>query len=320
MDEDDDRLGPRDGPPSKQVTLRPMARLIASRYHLAEPLGSGGYGDVYSAFDERTERLVAVKVFHRCDSETVREDFLKEAQRTATVAHPHVVRVYDAGFDGSDPYLVMELLEGPTVGSMIAARGAMGSNKALTIAERMLRGLIHIHGCGLLHGDLKPANVFVTTQRQVKLIDFGISRRSNDQSDETEVRGTPPYVPPEVILGDPADVRSDVYAVGLVLYAMLAGRHAYDQRVNAVQTFHEVLAGSAPPLSVHRPSLSSDIVAFVAKAMAREPSDRFRDATAMREAIRPLLESVRDQPSTPPPSIIEPVDGELSSARTIDTE
>jgi len=297
-----------------------MARLLAGRYHLAERLGSGGYGDVYSAFDERTERSVAVKVFHRCDSETVREDFLEVAQRTATVAHPHVVRVYDAGFDGSEPYLVMELLEGPTVGSMIAARGAMSSNKALSIAERMLRGLIHIHDCGLLHGDLKPANVFVTTQRQVKLIDFGISRRSSDAPDETEVRGTPPYVPPEVILGDPADVRSDVYGVGLVLYAMLAGRHAYDHRVNAVQTFHEVLAGNAPGLDVLRPALSSEIVAFVARAMAREPSDRFRDATTMREAIRPLLDAAREPLSTPPPSIVEPIDGELSSTHTIDTE
>ncbi len=293
---DEKPVGP-DGPPSRQVTLRPMARLVAERYHLAETIGVGGYGKVYLAFDEKTERSVAVKIFHRCDSPAERSDFLKEAQRTATVAHPQVVRVYDAGFDEDEPYLVMELLEGQTVGARIAARGAMASSQALTIAERMLRGLIHIHDHNLLHGDLKPSNVFITKQRQVKLIDFGISRRCLDQSDEHEVRGTPPYVPPEVIVGDRADERSDVYGVGLVLYAMLAGRPAYDRRVNAVQTFHEVLAGKAPPLDAHRPSLRPEVVAFVAKAMAREPKDRFRDAAVMREALRPVLEEVRAKPS-----------------------
>lgn len=306
VESSDETPGGRDGPPSRQVTLRPMARLLAGRYHLADTIGVGGYGKVFAAFDERTERTVAVKVFHHCDSASDQQDFLKEAQRTATVAHPSVVRVYDAGFDGDEPYLVMELLEGHTVGARIAARGAMASSKALTIADRMLRGLAHIHDHGLLHGDLKPSNVFITQQRQVKLIDFGISRRCTEQSDEHEVRGTPPYVAPEVILGERADERSDVYGVGLVLYAMLAGRPAYDQRANAVQTFHEVLAGKAPRLDAHRPNLRAELVDFVAKAMAREPADRFRDTSEMRAALRPLLDYARAQPSVHPPAMEEP--------------
>lgn len=295
----------QDGPPSRQVTLRPMARLLAGRYHLADTIGVGGYGKVFAAFDERTERTVAVKVFHHCDSPDEQQDFLEEAQRTATVAHPSVVRVYDAGFDGDEPFLVMELLEGQTVGARIAARGAMASSKALTIADRMLRGLIHIHDHDLLHGDLKPSNVFIT-QGQVKLIDFGISRRASDQSDEHEVRGTPPYVAPEVILGERADERSDVYGVGLVLYAMLAGRPAYDRCANAVQTFHEVLKGKAPRLDARRPNLRAELVHFVAKAMAREPVDRYRGASEMRDALRPLLEYARAQPSVHPPAMEEP--------------
>jgi serine/threonine protein kinase len=310
----------REGPPSRQVTVRPTARLLAGRYHLADRIGAGGYGEVYAAFDEQTERTVAVKIHPRCDSAQARADFLKEAQRTATVAHPSVVRVYDAGFDGAEPYLVMELIEGQTVATRIAARGAMASRSALTIANRMLRGLIHIHEQDLLHGDLKPSNVFLTHDRQVKLIDFGISRRCAEPSDEHDVRGTPPYVPPEVILGEHADERSDVYGVGLVLYAMLAGRSAYQQRVNVVQTFHEVLAGQAPSLDALRPSLREALVAFVAKAMAREPVDRFRDASAMRHALGPLLASARENPSVHPPSVEQPIEGSISGAVRFDTE
>lgn len=312
MGEDDDRRPSDDGPPSRQVTVRPTARVLAERYHLAECIGQGGYGRVHAAFDERTERTVAVKIFHRRDSERRREDFLKEARRTATVSHPCVVRVYDAGFDGDEPYLVMELLEGQTVAHQIAARGAMASSKALSIAHRMLRGLIQIHARDILHGDLQPSNVLVTKHRQVKLIDFGISRRRTDQSDEDAVRGAPPYVPPEVILGDPADVRSDLYGVGLVLYVMLAGRPAYEQRSNPVQTFHEVLGGRAPKLDAHRPTLPPAVVDFVARAMAPEPHDRFPDAGAMRDALRPLLEAARERPSVHPPSTVQPVSSSIS--------
>ncbi|MBO6940794.1 MAG: hypothetical protein JJ863_37815 [Deltaproteobacteria bacterium] len=118
-----------------------------------------------------------------------------------------------------------------------------------------------------------------------------------------------------MILGDPADVRSDVYGVGLVLDAMLAGRHAFERRSNSVQTFHDVLAGSAPRLDVHRLSLPATVADFVAAAMAREPTDRFRDATARREAIRPVLDAMREQASAPPPSIEQPIDGSLQPDR-----
>ncbi|MAQ14857.1 MAG: hypothetical protein CMN30_08685 [Sandaracinus sp.] len=280
----------------------PAPRVVAGRYRLGVRVGRGGFGDVYGAHDERTDRRVAVKVMPPTEmGDKARAMFLKEAARTARVSHPGIVEVYDAGFDDATPYLVMELLVGQTVSERLAARGPMGSARALSIVDRVLEALVALHAGDVLHGDIQPANVFLTRGGLVKLIDFGLSRRWAAQSDEYDIRGTPPYIPPEVILGEGPDPRSDLYSVGLLAFAMLAGQDAYVVRTNIVQVFYDVLAGSAPSVADFRPSVSPAVVALVTKAMALHRKDRYQDARAFRRALAPLLRLAHERPSSRPP-------------------
>ncbi len=279
---------------SEHPTLRPLTRVIADRYRLEAIAGRGGQADVFAAFDCHTQRQVALKLFAACPRDAA-ERLLEEARRTAAVANPHVVAIFDAGLDGDLPFLVMELLEGQTLGQRLAEVGLMTVGQALHLTDRVLRGLTHIHAKGFLHADLKPSNVFLTEDWRVKIIDFGISRAhfGGGEGDHRTIVGTAPYLAPEVILAHEPNARSDVYGVGLLLYSMLTGRPAYRPRANPVDTFREVMSGSAKPLARCRPDLSPTIVAIVERAMAIDPEDRFESAHAMRDTLRPHVSVFR---------------------------
>ncbi len=273
-------------------TVRPALRVIADRYRLDSVVGEGGYGEVFAAYDQRTKRLVALKLFSRSGDGSSHEPerLLEEARRTAAVAHPNVVRVFDAGVDGVLPFLVMELLDGQSLKEQLAIWGAAPVSEAIHTVSGILRALTHVHASSILHADLKPSNVFLTDDRQVKLIDFGISRALTVSGQmEGRICGTPPYMAPETILGKEPDERTDVYGAGVLLYAMLAGRPAYRHQDDTRATFRGILSGDAPSPSSLRPSLPRGLVAVVERAMAVDPARRFESAAAMRKALAPFI-------------------------------
>src|SRR5262245_55616614 len=192
-------------------------------------------GVVYQAFDERLRRAVALKTMLGLEGdELARKRFWREARAAASVNHPNVCQIYDVGEDGGVLFITMELLEGRPLAEDLA-RGPLSVDQAVPIAADMLAALGAIHTRGIVHRDLKPSNVFVTAHG-VKLLDFGLARPELDRNPESAidltqsglVMGTPRYMAPEQVTGDPVDARADLFAAGAILFEMLAGRPAFN--------------------------------------------------------------------------------------------
>src|SRR5512139_3453214 len=220
------------------MSLEPGASL--GPYVVVAPLGSGGMGEVYRARDERLGRDVAVKVLPAAlagDPERLRR-FANEARAAAAISHPNVLAVYDVETAGT-PYVVFELLEGETLREHLSG-GAVAPARAAEIAAQVARGLAAAHDKGIVHRDLKPDNVFLTRDGQVKILDFGLARvlEAPSGADLTAaptlertaagtILGTSGYMSPEQVRGLPAEPRSDVFALGILLYEMLTGQRAF---------------------------------------------------------------------------------------------
>jgi TolB-like protein/tetratricopeptide (TPR) repeat protein len=246
-------------------------------------------GVVYEADDTRLKRTVALKLMLSLEhDETSRRRFWREAQAAASVNHPHVCQVYEVGEDGGRLFIAMELLEGEPLNKTLR-RGPLSVDQALPIAVDMLAALAAIHGRGIVHRDLKPSNVFFTAHG-VKLLDFGLARpelqNTQDSLDSLThsgaIFGTPGYMAPELITGEPGDARSDLFAVGAILFEMLAGRPAFGGRtmlavVNATLTEQPpALAGSPAVAAVDR---------VIRRALAKNPAGRPESAQAMLKEL-----------------------------------
>ena len=267
--------------------------LVAGRYRLRELLGTGGMADVYDAVDERLERPVAVKVLRpdMAAREDVRLRFESEARSAARLIHPNVVSVFDWGEDddGALPYLVMERLPGETLADRMQASDALDTTWVLRVAGDVLLALGAAHTAGLVHRDVKPANVLLAADGCAKVADFGIAKSlevaaAADLTSTNQVIGTPAYVAPERILGQPASPQSDLYAVGVLLYEALAGRKPFAGDTPVAMAYaiqHETPA----PLAELRPDLSKPVVDAVERAMDRDPARRFDTAAAMASAL-----------------------------------
>ncbi len=258
-------------------------------YAIRRKLGAGGMGVVYEADDERLKRTVALKLMLSLDhDETARRRFWREAQAAASVNHPHVCQVYEVGEDNGRLFIAMELLEGEPLNKTLR-RGPLSVNQALPIALDMLAALSAIHASGIVHRDLKPSNVFLA-RHGVKLLDFGLARPDLQTTDGSldsltrsgSVLGTPGYMAPELINGDPVDARADLFAVGAILFEMLAGRPAFAGRtmiavVNATLTEQPpALAGSPEVAAVDR---------VIRRALAKNPEGRPDSTQAMAKEL-----------------------------------
>jgi eukaryotic-like serine/threonine-protein kinase len=215
-----------------------VGRILDDRYHLVEKLGQGGMGDVYLGEHVRTNRRCAVKVVnqqHAHDPDSVNR-FLREATNTGRIHHPNVATLYDFG-EAEDglTYLAMEYVEGESLAQVLAREGALAPARTVDIARQVAEGVGAAHDLGIVHRDLKPSNILIGTDRKggdvVKVVDFGISRApSSDEQNLTRagiIIGTPEYMSPEQLIGDPVDGRSDIYSLGCVLYQMLTGEQAF---------------------------------------------------------------------------------------------
>ena len=269
------------------TAVEPAAQhLLGGRYALAEPLGRGGMATVYRGTDTVLGRQVAIKVL----ADTLARDpsfverFRREARAAAGLTHSGVVTVFDHGSEGETNYIVMELIEGPTLSEMLR-RGPLGTERTVAIGDAILAALEAAHARGLVHRDVKPGNVMFTSSGDLKVMDFGIVR-SLDAATLTgtgTVVGSASYLAPEQVRGLPADRRSDLYAVGCVLYEAAAGRPPFTGS-SAVSVAHQHVSEEPVPLSRLAP-MPAGLEAVIMRALAKDPEDRYADAGQMRAAL-----------------------------------
>jgi serine/threonine protein kinase/Tol biopolymer transport system component len=281
-------------------------------YEIAAAVGSGGMGEVYRARDPRLDREVAVKVLPRelaADPER-RSRFGLEARAASALNHPNIVAVYDAGWHEGAPYMVTELLEGQTLDERVA-HGALPVRKALEWAVQAARGLVAAHEQGIVHRDLKPANLFITSQGQLKILDFGIAklsrpaavRRGASGSGEPAttpglVLGTAGYMSPEQVRGVAVDFRSDQFSLGCVLYLMLTGQAPF-RRPTAAQTMAAVLEDEPPPLADSNARVPRPVAWVVERCLAKDPDDRYSSTRDLARDLELALQRLSDLGTAP---------------------
>ncbi|MBV7302342.1 Stk1 family PASTA domain-containing Ser/Thr kinase [Corynebacterium sp. TAE3-ERU2] len=268
-----------------------MHTSFGGRYDPQENIGHGGMSDVYSATDTLLGRQVALKVLRMelARDENFRERFRREAQNSSRLNHPNIVAVYDTGeqlIDGvSVPYIVMELVHGTTLRGIVHDRGPYSPSEAAQVMIPVCSALQASHDAGIIHRDIKPANIMVTNTGQVKVMDFGIARALDDatsaMTQTSAVIGTAQYLSPEQARGRNADARSDVYALGCVLYEAITGRPPFEGESPfdvAYQHVHETPTSPSEYASDLTPTMATNIDAVILTAMAKHPGDRYQSA------------------------------------------
>ncbi|HEX9436806.1 MAG TPA: protein kinase [Candidatus Limnocylindria bacterium] len=298
---------------------REEGRLLADRYRLIERIDEGGAGEVWRARDERLARDVAVKLLGAQADPAFRERFTDEARRAAGISHPNVVTVFDEGEDGPDAFMVMEHVRGRTLRDVVAERGALAPIEAARIIAQVADALDAAHAAGVIHCDVKPANVILDERGVAKLTDFGIARAARGPA-EHELIATPRYIAPERIEGKAPTPASDVYGLGLVAYELLAGQPPFEG-TETDDLLRERLEGAIPSVRRARVGIAPEIDVVIAKALARDPSRRYASAGLF---ARDLLSAVRGErtrtmPVVPPAvrPLKRPARGRAGSAAAI---
>jgi tRNA A-37 threonylcarbamoyl transferase component Bud32 len=263
--------------------------VLADRYGLLDVLGEGGMAVVYRARDELLDRDVAVKILRpqfAADDEFV-ERFRQEARSAASLAHPNIAPVFDSGVDGDLQFIVMQLVDGPDLERVLAGHGRMPVAEALRIAMAVAEALQAAHDHGLIHRDIKPGNILLTSDGSVRVVDFGISRAVSDVRRTTPglLLGSMQYCSPEQVVGEEVGPPSDIYSLGLVLHELLTGVRPFDGSSPAAVALERVRRELPPPSSVAH-DLPIGIDELVMGALAREPAARYPSGLAFAEAIR----------------------------------
>jgi predicted Ser/Thr protein kinase len=293
----DTRFCPVDGNVLRPVKAAPddlIGRIIDERYFLLEKLGEGGMGDVYLGEHVRTQRRCAVKVVsrrHAQDTEALGR-FVREATNAGRMHHPNVATLYDFGetADGIT-YLAMEYVEGEPLSRLLEREGALPPARAVEIARQVAEGVGAAHEAGIVHRDLKPSNILIAQDRKggdvIKVVDFGISRApAEDGQNLTRtgfIIGTPEYMSPEQLIGDPVDGRSDIYSLGCILYQMLTGEQAFGGPTAQVITRR--LTEQPPRPREKNPDIPKPLDELIVTALGRTPQERFQTMEAVRDAL-----------------------------------
>ena len=291
--------------------------VIGGKYRVLRVLGMGGMGAVFQAEHCITRKRFAIKwlLTRSSDARQSVRRFIREAQIASCIEHPNVVEVYDLHQEESSVFQVMELLHGESLAECLSRSGQLGVAEACRIMQACMEGVIAAHQAGVIHRDLKPANIFLCSARDggpvlPKVLDFGISRLAHptDFTEQSETRpgtllGTPFYMAPEQMRGEPADQRTDIYALGVTLYEVLSGKKPFTGA-----TYPELVVnisqGLTTPLDRTTPGVSKALAEVVARAMHREPGRRFQSVEALRDALRPFtaVAPPRASPARPRPS------------------
>ncbi len=268
-----------------------VPQVLADRYEIDSVLGKGGMATVFLGMDRVLGRPVAVKVLasHFARDETSVTRFRREAQAAAALNHPNVVSVYDTGSDDGVHWIVMEYLEGRTLREIIDEEGPLAPERVARIARDVALALATAHDKGLVHRDVKPANIMIMPSGETKVMDFGIARAVVSTGDPTLTRtgfimGTATYLSPEQAQGKPVDARSDIYSLGCVGYEMLTARPPFDgDSPVAIATKH--LSEDPEPISRLNHAVPREVEVVVAKAMRKAPEERYPDAREMAEDL-----------------------------------
>ena len=272
-----------------------MARVqevLASRYELLEVLGRGGMGVVYRARDRVLQRVVAVKVLplDRAQDPASVARFEREALAAAGLSHRNIVAIYDSGTDEETRFIVMEYLTGRSLAELVHDGGALDAEQAVDIAAQVAAALAAAHRAGIVHRDIKPANVMVDENGHVKVLDFGIARLTAGISltQTATVLGSAPYLAPELCRGAPADARSDIYALGCVLYELLTGQAPFSGEVPAAVVHQQISATPRSPAQLN-PAVPAALSSLTLAMLAKEPGQRPQDAGNLVVALPETL-------------------------------
>ncbi|NLS10269.1 serine/threonine protein kinase [Nesterenkonia sp. MY13] len=268
-----------------------IGSVIGERYAIERRVARGGMSTVYLAKDQRLHREVAIKVLfpHMAEDRKVVQRFEQEARNSALISHPNVVQVLDQGQTRETAYMVMEYVPGATLRTLLK-RGPMTPRLTLAYAQAILSGLSAAHRAGLVHRDIKPENVLVSPEGRIKLADFGLARAATHHSGTSTLMGTVAYISPELLSGEGADERADIYAVGILLYEMLTGVQPYTGD-SPVRVAFQHVNSTVPAPSSYVPGLAETLDSLVREATRADPADRPKNADELLEQ----LEAVRDE-------------------------
>ncbi|MEE9229085.1 MAG: serine/threonine-protein kinase, partial [Acidobacteriota bacterium] len=275
------------------------------RYEVIRLLGAGGMGEVYLANDTQLDRTVAIKVLpeHLAGDPELRQRFEREARAVSSLNHPHICTLYDVGHEKDIHYLVMEHLEGETLGKRLL-KGALPAEEALTYAVQIADALDKAHRQGVVHRDLKPGNIMLT-RSGAKLLDFGLAKQTADarpslsSATQTEsspltaegtVVGTFQYMSPEQLEGKEADARTDLFAFGAVLYEMVTGKRAFEGKSQA-SLIAAIMSADPPPVSTLQPMSPPALDRVVQRCLAKDPDDRWQSANDLASELRWVAEA-----------------------------
>jgi serine/threonine-protein kinase len=262
------------------------------RYEVLEEIGHGAMGVVFRARDPLIDRIVAIKTIHvglsRVEAEEFQKRFDREARSAGRLNHPNIVTIYDVGKSGDVAYFAMELLEGQSLREILDSGVVLPPSTIADIAAQVADGLASAHEAGVIHCDIKPANIVVLASGLAKITDFGIAMLpTGSRSFVGSVVGSPKYISPERVVGRPVDARSDVFSLGAVLYEMLTGTAPFAGTA-LDEILHNVINHTPEPPTRRNPSLPAAFDAIVARALAKHPDDRYQSAREMSADLRQL--------------------------------
>jgi eukaryotic-like serine/threonine-protein kinase len=287
-------------PESRHTATKSEIRTVG-RYEILEFIGAGAHSKVARAFDPLIGRIVAIKLFPReLASGEARQRFVREARVVGQLSHPSIITLHDMGVDdGSEtPYLVMEFIEGQPLDKALE-KGSLPVPKACAWAAEVATALAVAHRKGVIHGDVKPANILITDDNRIKLTDFGMARLASGESKDTPLLGTPAYWCPEQILGKPQDARSDIFSLGVVMYEMVTGQRPFDS--DSLQGICARIMSSTPlPPSHANPSIPVAFNELVATCLTKDPAQRCASAEALAEKLHPLARRAPAAPAASP--------------------
>ncbi|HEY0934913.1 MAG TPA: Stk1 family PASTA domain-containing Ser/Thr kinase [Trebonia sp.] len=291
-----------------------MPRLLGDRYELEGVVGRGGMAEVYRGHDLRLDRTVAIKTL-RADlarDQTFQARFRREAQSAASLNNPTIVAVYDTGEDMSTgtsiPFIVMEFVDGRTVRELLIEGHRLLPERTLEIVSGVLKALEYSHQAGIVHRDIKPGNVMVTRNGDIKVMDFGIARAMSDNqatmTQTAQVIGTAAYLSPEQARGERVDARSDLYSTGCLMYELLTGRPPFTGDSPVAIAYQHVRENPVPPSRLD-PTLPPWADSIVLKAMAKAPSDRYQSAAEMNADIQRAASGMQVAAALQPPTRVD---------------
>lgn len=278
--------GPRSDPHTMSAVLSQNDAQCIDRFRLLRPLGRGAQGTVYLAYDPQLDRQVAIKTLNVAAAADTHhaEQLIAAAKTASSLSHPNIVPVFEVGMHAGQPFVVFEYVEGRALSDLLHTEGALPMARAVILMSQILAGMAQVHASGLLHGDIKPANILIGSSGIPRVTDFGISRRALAAQDEPTTSGTVQYMAPECFGEARSDYRTDVFALGLVFHEMLTGAPVYEAGNEYAQIYRILNEAPVAP-SIRNPRIDPRIDAIVMKALQKDPQSRYADAAEMKREL-----------------------------------